>query len=102
MTTNASVGRVEIPDYIRMTVLNAASAITTLRSTPEAVAANAWPLFAWLAAAADDTDLDRRYKALRQQVFNRIGTPEVGLANDDPQRLIAEARVLYDVLTRAA
>lgn len=92
----------DIPDFMRQSALHAASMITSDRSSPESVAANTAPLLAWLAAAPDKADLYRRHDALGQQVSNRIANSRECLGKDDPQRLIAETRVLHDVLVKAA
>lgn len=89
------------PSWLRQektSVLGYASDFTTDRSTPEAVAANAAPLQAWLESALDADDRKDRLAALAQADSNRDFRRE---PDDDPARLISEAETYYAFIKAA-
>jgi excisionase family DNA binding protein len=71
------------------------SALTTTTSDPVAVVINASPLVGWLEDAADKADLEVRCMAMCRQHTNRVAVDP----DDDPDRVLAEARTLYAFLT---
>lgn len=84
----------------RLMVLRWASQLTIDSQDPHAVRANAAPLLAWIDQADSRADRDARMAALRLQhdntAFKRGFRPD-----DDPQRLLADAWVLYRDLAPA-
>jgi hypothetical protein len=84
-----------VPPRLRADVLRYASRLTTERDVAVAAVINTAPMLAWLEAATDEYDLMLRMQALRQQDVNRTGAP----ADDDPDRFVREAKVLYAFLT---
>jgi hypothetical protein len=85
------------PELIRVErdhVLKYASALTTERSDPDAVVANAEVLLAWM-SVLDAADRDARYRALSRAHHNRGFSRK---PDDAPALLIAEAEVFYAFL----
>lgn len=87
---------VPVPPECRMTVLQAASRLTTDPTNPQAVAINASPILDWLQEAPDDEDLRLRHRALLRHYCNTRVLVE---PDDDPHRLLDGARVFYAFLT---
>lgn len=75
-------------------MLSFASELTSDRSNPTAVTANALVLQEWLEGGSDGDDQRDRYAALQRAHTNRgrDRTPD-----DDPNALIAEARHYYAI-----
>lgn len=77
-----------------------ASRLTTHVVDARAVAANAAPIFAWLAEATDRPDLSARCSAAWQQSSNDM---KGGRApDDDPAAFCQRATVLYRAIVGAA
>jgi hypothetical protein len=79
----------------RARALRVASQITSNRRVATAVAINASPLLAWLEASEDQDDLRLRWQAMRQHYLNIFDQR----GDDDPERFLGGAQVLYAFLT---
>jgi hypothetical protein len=84
---------VKADGWDRAGILRVASLLTSACGDAGAVEANARVLLAWVQAADSRDDLELRCKALHQQSCNE------GLADDNPNRFLAEAWKLYDFMT---
>jgi hypothetical protein len=89
---------VPVSPQVRARVLRFASALTREPDNAAAVAVNASPLLAWLEAASSPQDMRARLRALSQHHQDTA----LAVPDDNPDRFLAGARMLYAFMTADA